>query len=874
MGFTVERLQMDDPLVFTEQVGDPVSDFGGTPAPAPRSALRHSVSLPTYTANAASDTVAQRLTLRRQLRSMLNNSPWKLAGLYVQWAADLEQDGWYVPDMGQLTDGAGDGTGLSSGYWQLANVVWRPAGKRRTHRRASQITMLSVISAVPQLTPRDYLQRIYSTDFSQLVPLAISYLPADVTDVVNSNSGAAINPFSLGAAFDGGSVQAAPGLANLSVASYEQVEASQNLAGCLIYDRRGITLPPEAAGQLNAIFNPSFEHDVLNSAPAGWTTGVTGGAAVTTFQAQNGFANQGVQSARFTASAMPNASTVFAATIATAAYVVGGLAYSFGTHVDVLSVTTATVKLNVNWRDAAGALISSVASGTKSTTGLSALTILNTTAPAAAAYAQVQVVITATALNGAMDMYFDACQAIQAAALPGTYFDGDTANYIWLGTPGNAASSQDPQLYGWQEVYGPDWPFYWPITSTTTPDTPVIANGYTRVRYDATNTPGWRIDVWTGATWLEQCKVLIYRNNLPSGLQNYDINLLSTNVEEYTPERVVIKAVMNIGLANDPSSRETIFITLQRGWLGPRFEVYTAPTNTATPLAAQAVILITPAATDADDSAFVIVGLPTGGGSNVSTALGTGHTGLFGVNFGAGSLSDNGTAMLRSLAAGAGGLALGYQINVGVAQAASSNVLTQAANAYGVLRNAMAIEGPPSGVDYLFADIGFSLARTHQIMEAENMTLGTNTSSTADATASAGTAASTTRTTDANPHCQQPSFPDGVAETATYRVFARVRTTAGTMNVYAKTDNAGGTTGATKTTVSTTYVWLDLGDLVNVAGTFEIHAWTSSGTCFVDRIECYLRKDQGPTGKYAGVQDNALAALYDSLCIGGIVARA
>lgn len=674
MGFTIERLALDDPLTFFEQIGDPVTDFGGTTVPAPRTALRHSVAIATFPPTGTALTIASGELARRQMRSMLNNTPYKMQAFYINWTADPEQNGWYVPDMGQLADGDGS-SGLATGFWKLENVYWRKQAARRTHRRAVAVTMLSLTTG---LRYRDYRHTVYSTDFSQISPLAVTFLPPSLTDPINSSNQAAVATTPLTNGSDGFAVCLAPNLVNLTTVSFEQSETSQTAGGVLVYDR-------------------------------------------------------------------------------------------------------------------------------------------------------------------------------------------------------NADAGTSPDA-NWTEVYGPDWPWYYPNTSSATPDTPVLSNGVVQVRYDSANTDGFIVSVWTGAAWVDECKVWFQRYNtgLSTPVAVADMNLLSSGLEEYSPERAVVKVVMQAAGTTDTSSREVIYITLQRGWSGPRFEMYPAPTATATPLASAGWICVTPALADSDDSAMAIYGQPSSAGVNVSTALGTGHTGLFAVTDpgGVSSLNDNGFAMLRSIAAGAGGLATAYQLSMAVVQAGVNVLLGTTNNAYGSNRNTVLVQGPQTA-GYCSIQLAFPPAQAHQIMEAENMTLGTNTSSTGDATASAGTAASTTRASDANAHVTQATWPDTYI--GLYRVYARVRTTAGTMSVYGKTDGSGGTTGATQTTTSTSYVWVDLGDLNTVGNTLEIHAWTSSGTCFVDRIEAYLRQDRtsvSPAPQYEGCADLGQMVLYDSQQLGVQVSRA
>src|SRR5579885_2776604 len=118
--------------------------------------------------------------------------------------------------------------------------------------------------------------------------------------------------------------------------------------------------------------------------------------------------------------------------------------------------------------------------------------------------------------------------------------------------------------------------------------------------------------------------------------------------------------------------------------------------------------------------------------------------------------------------------------------------------------------------------LGFYEAHAQQAMEAENMTLEAGTSNTADAAASDGKAATSTRTADAA-HVSQTEWPNG--DRGVYRVFARVKTSASTLNIYAQTGEGGA--GSTKTTTSTTYVWVDLGEFAS-KGTLTIHCWATA----------------------------------------------
>lgn len=131
---------------------------------------------------------------------------------------------------------------------------------------------------------------------------------------------------------------------------------------------------------------------------------------------------------------------------------------------------------------------------------------------------------------------------------------------------------QDPvNGYGWEEVYGPDQPL-------TTADCVVVANSLCRVRYvGATNS--FAVDQYqAGVGYVEQGRVTIWESAaLDAYAQHINTGLILGNnsaiatVLEYSFERAVIR-ISSLG----PHCRIDTIITLQRGWLGPRFEAYAA----------------------------------------------------------------------------------------------------------------------------------------------------------------------------------------------------------------------------------------------------------------------------------------------------------
>ena len=432
----------------------------------------------------------------------------------------------------------------------------------------------------------------------------------------------------------------------------------------------------------------------------------------------------------------------------------------------------------------------------------------------------------------------------------------------------------------WQECYGPDWPWNW-LTAGQPADSPVLDNGLVRMRYDATSTPGFRVDVWTGAAYVEQGKMVVERIGDSTGYCN---TWVSAILVEWTPDRAVLLCVL--ANSGDANSRERVYITVERGALGATFECY--PALKAAGGQADVVLQWTPAlnsgAADLNQGVAKIDSQGSGSwtpgaagtavyAATAGTGAGTGNSGQFGAiaTLGAANFasSENWAAILRCPTAynviGA------YQTTLVVLQAANAIVKYggSSSTAYGSNQDTYQVSSQ-TAAGYAQCQVAFSATQADQILEAEGMTLGTGTSSTADAAASGGNAATATRTTDANAHVTRATWPNGFQ--ATYRVFARVKVSANTGSFYAKT---GATTGATVTTTSASYVWLDLGEITANNTTLEIHAWIAAGgTLSVDRVEAVLVQDRARTAAiYSGARDAAQSALEDSRMLGALVAR-
>jgi hypothetical protein len=457
---------------------------------------------------------------------------------------------------------------------------------------------------------------------------------------------------------------------------------------------------------------------------------------------------------------------------------------------------------------------------------------------------------------------------------------GDVIVYDRAGVIDAPSTGPDP---AWAEVPGWDWPWNW-LTTGQPNDAPVLDNGLVRVRYDASvGQPGFRVDVWTGTAYVEQGKLCVQRIGDSTGYCN---TWVSASLVEWTPERAVIQVV----LANsaDTYSRERVFITVQRGELGVTFECYPAVKANGTSQA-DSMLLWTPAlnsgAADLNNSVVKIDSQGSGSwtpgaagtaacAATAGTGAGTGNSGQFSssatslgnANF---TTSENWAAILRCPTTYNGVGA--YQTTLVVQQAANALVkyVGSSTTAYGSGQDSYQMSSQ-NGAGYVQCQVCFGVTQAQQVLETEAMTLGTGTTTASDSGASGGTTTQATRTTDANAHVTQATWPNSF--TGVFRVFARVKTSASTLNIYATT---GATTGATVTTTSTSYVWVDLGELAANASTLSIHCWASAAaTVSVDRVEAVLVQDRTRTAAiYSGARDAGQSALQDARMLGAVVAR-
>lgn len=128
-----------------------------------------------------------------------------------------------------------------------------------------------------------------------------------------------------------------------------------------------------------------------------------------------------------------------------------------------------------------------------------------------------------------------------------------------------AGDLRPQDAYGWEEVYGPDHAFL-------ETDVPVVQNGLCRIRWISASA-ALALDAWDAAAgYVERCRLSLRRNFVSNGAAVGQLDeLRSARVVAWTPEQAVI------GLAvaeSEGPARGDIYVTLQRGWSGPRIEMY------------------------------------------------------------------------------------------------------------------------------------------------------------------------------------------------------------------------------------------------------------------------------------------------------------
>lgn len=251
MGVAFGRIPEVEVDAFPETVGEAVGRIAGVPVPGSRAGLSASPSLSSW-----ADTAAERRRVRRQMRSLLNNLPARLQGVYLAWSDDPEHDGWYVPGAASFDL---DGTSLDAAVWKFGAPELALVGRPRTHRRAVRVHARDRRVATE---PRDILRRIYSTNFSGMTPAPVVWLPSHVSDPLVTSTGS-LTLTSARVGYGGAQVLGVIDPDHLADISFEQTAAHRALGDVVIHDRRGTLTGPTGgpAAEWEEVYGPDWPCD-------------------------------------------------------------------------------------------------------------------------------------------------------------------------------------------------------------------------------------------------------------------------------------------------------------------------------------------------------------------------------------------------------------------------------------------------------------------------------------------------------------------------------------------------------------------------------------------------------------------------------------
>lgn len=409
---------------------------------------------------------------------------------------------------------------------------------------------------------------------------------------------------------------------------------------------------------------------------------------------------------------------------------------------------------------------------------------------------------------------------------------------VWAGP----AAAQD---YGWEELYGADYPL-------SAEDGLVLENGLCRVRFGLTSAYARHlaIDAYvasSSAKYVEQCR-LQPQVTIDGSSWLAWATLTYARLVEWSPERAVIKVRGASTYAWD------MYVTLQRGWKAPRIEVYTTTSYGVR-------VLVHPSA--------AIVTLVRGGllfRDPYSGSL------LLGVQTWAAAASEPWAAMFSASASY-------YTIAAAVLQSGTQLRDTyDGANsmiADGAARFGFAIENPLAGSGYVSATLGFS--STGLDFEAESALATGSGGSTPDAAASGGNA--NYRVTNAVEGTQLTKvLAGGVLALGKYAVYVRVKVSAGTATLKLYYTTGSSALAATVTTASTLYVWLKLGEITHTAsvapGQLDINTFNSGGYVYLDRVLVVPTEGRSAGAPYDGPRDLGQTNLIDSRSVPILAQRA
>ncbi len=237
---TTTRLVMLGPVTLptlkgevTEVLGDQLETVGAGVVPGERRPRPLTLRIPIHGDALDADRRTAGLRLRRQLRALMENTPARLQGLYLNWSVDPEQNGWLLVGGGDLKYAAG---GIVFGDFEVELSDCYRVASQRTHRPARRL--VTVDRRLVE-TARDIQGTVFSTDFASQIAVAWHFLGVGVSDPVASSTRWPVSTGGVSTKDSASDLQYVAGRPDGEVISYEQAEVDLNRAVVRLYDNHG-----------------------------------------------------------------------------------------------------------------------------------------------------------------------------------------------------------------------------------------------------------------------------------------------------------------------------------------------------------------------------------------------------------------------------------------------------------------------------------------------------------------------------------------------------------------------------------------------------------------------------------------------------------
>ncbi len=840
-----------------ETVGDQLDAVGAALTPGERQPRPLPLVIPVTGAESDANPYASGNRMRRQLRSLMENPLARMGGLYVTFSPDPELNGWLLVGNCDLEESDG---GITLADYKLTMNDAYVVGRRRTHRPARRVELMDKRLST---SPRDYLRTYYSTDWAAFSGLAVVNLPPYISDSV----GAGNAPLALaGTPMVGidGPENLVTGRADGEVVHYEAPEPVSAISkgGVVLFDRKGVTAPTVPAIRTNLALDPDIQladtahwrgDMTLPTKTTEWPVGGTGHSGKWTLS--------NLATGTYIAGIPFQDGTGYWPGTWQMWHITAGHTYSFSLRVK--NSGNQALRIRTFWEGTAETQIGyvDIPAGYDGR-----MTIFqNQTAPAGETGVSWDLAnVSGSPYTGTV--YITEMLLEESAAATNEYFDGDFAFCRWTGSRGASSSERyfNPQAdAGWEEVYGPDWPSDdW----TNGVDAPVIQNGRVRLRYLSVaagggTVPSLAFDQFVvGTGWSEQGR--IWFSDAIAG--NWTA-LLSARVVSWTPEGGVVKLVF--GGSSVTGARLEVYVTLRRGWGGPRVEAYGAqPGGTATN--PQIVY-------HANSSAEGVIAAPAAALGPLTTGFAA--TGDLGWSSSLGELTSS-SENFATLQVGAM-----TRLNIAFTRRQTFGQLTSNTPYGGANNTGFYVQPTVGTLGYAQLVLALAAGSTQASPQAETYrNAGSGTTSTvANGAASGGNEVQDTQAAETAATVTVANAPTTLGiPIGKHAVWARVRvgTAGATGSIRAAASGTGAVTGAVATFSNTAYAWVYLGEVTlgAASNTFAINEWRSAGTgnVYIDRfIIAPTEKRLSGADDYMGLRDRSAAELYEVRQYHELVAR-